>query len=222
MNLYRWTIYKDGNFASDNVFVQNNAPTLPNAGVDQIIYSNSTTLNANAPIRGYGRWTALNNIDTILNFTNNLTQVISLNRGTHTFRWSIINELCSASDDVNVIVKRDTTTWNGTTWSDGAPNAQVHTFINGRYTIGVNDAGVNLTTKSLTILPNGELTVNLGKRLTVNGDFVIKSQIGKVGSFISNGTLVCTGKCKMEMLVIDMISPEITGSQLHCDMFKKV
>ena len=55
------------------------------------------------------------------------------------------------------------TTWNGTTWSNGIPNAGSSVTISGTYTVGVNTpAGVIMNCKSLDIIGTATFTVATG------------------------------------------------------------
>ena len=60
-----------------------------------------------------------------------------------------------------------TTTWNGSTWSNGAPTASIEAIIEGNYNTTTNGA---ITAKKLTI-NSGVLTVNSGN-LTVQNELI--------------------------------------------------
>jgi fibronectin-binding autotransporter adhesin len=92
-----------------------------------------------------------------------------------------------------------TTTWNGTAswytagnWSNGIPGAATHAVIaSGVATIDAATA----YTRNLTINPGAGITLNSGKALSVNGNFVLESDATSTatGSFLNNGTLTVTG-----------------------------
>jgi gliding motility-associated-like protein len=77
-------------------------PSATFAGPDQLICSDSTTLQANNPAIGSGLWTTTSSAiienDTLFN-----TKVRNLEAGTNTFRWTVTNGPCSAYDIVNII-----------------------------------------------------------------------------------------------------------------------
>jgi len=73
--------------------------TVANAGVDQEICGNSTTLNGNEAIIGQGSWTTTGNASfTEVNLYN--TEVSGLDEGENIFIWEITNGSCSTRDTV--------------------------------------------------------------------------------------------------------------------------
>ncbi|HOY48369.1 MAG TPA: gliding motility-associated C-terminal domain-containing protein, partial [Flavobacteriales bacterium] len=100
-NVFRWTVTNGScASASDEVSVQSFAqPTTANAGSDQTICTNSTTLQGNFATIGTGTWTLISGSGVILNTSTPQTQVSNLTVGTHVFRWSISNGVCSPSTD---------------------------------------------------------------------------------------------------------------------------
>lgn len=73
------------------------------------------------------------------------------------------------SNEIQVITRPGTTTWNGNAWSDGAPLSDIDAFIDGDYD------GSSFESKTIT--------VNTGKTLTVNS-FV------KTGNVTNNGNII--------------------------------
>jgi len=55
-----------------------------------------------------------------------------------------------------------TTTWNGTTWSNGAPNTSVNAIISGNFT-----SSVNISACSLTVNNSAQVTIAAGTTLTI-------------------------------------------------------
>jgi hypothetical protein len=81
------------------------------------------------------------------------------------------------------------TTWElGLNWSNGTPGPGTDVIIPASKTVVVNSN--DFECNNLTIAPLGALTINTGKDLLVNGDFLIQSDVTGTGSFIENGTLV--------------------------------
>lgn len=80
--------------------------------------------------------------------------------GANTANWRI--------DDVNLsVTDYPVTTWNGTTWSNGAPTSTVNAIINGDYT-----ETADISCKDLTINSGKTLTIGASNSLTVAGNLV--------------------------------------------------
>lgn len=80
--------------------------------------------------------------------------------GVNTANWRI--------DDVNLsVTDYPVTTWNGTTWSNGAPTSAVDAIINGDYT-----ETADISCKDLTINSGKTLTIGASSSLTVAGNLV--------------------------------------------------
>lgn len=83
----------------------------------------------------------------------------------------------------NQTVTINSTTWNGTSWDNGAPNAAQGAIITGNLNIAAN-----LATCSLTIKDNAAVTVATGVNLTISGD--LKIETGSSLTFENNTNLV--------------------------------
>jgi PQQ-dependent dehydrogenase (s-GDH family) len=70
----------------------------------------------------------------------------------------------------NQTVTINSTTWDGNTWSNGAPSSSQAAIISADYTIASH-----LTTCSLTVSNNAVVTVNSGASLTLNGALTVNS-----------------------------------------------
>lgn len=103
-NVFFWTVTTaSGCTASAQHDIVNNSPSVPNAGVDQNICVNNTTISANNPLYGTGNWTQVGGNTTgvvITDPTNSSTTVTGLDIGSSTFRWTISYNGCSAADEV--------------------------------------------------------------------------------------------------------------------------
>jgi hypothetical protein len=102
----RWTT-SNGNCApsADDVVISLVAnPTVANANIDQNICSTSTTLNANAPVRGIGEWSVVSGVGGAINAINSPSSSFTGTAGsTYVLRWSITNGICPPStDDVSI------------------------------------------------------------------------------------------------------------------------
>jgi len=78
------------------------------------------------------------------------------------------------------------------TWSPAAVPTSIHNvFIKPGHL--VTDTSTTGRCRDLAIDPNGKLTVAAGKKLTVNGNFLLNSDVTGTGSFIDLGTTTITG-----------------------------
>lgn len=102
------------------------------------------------------------------------------------FKFSDFNATSSddglAVDDFNIYANAPivptSTTWNGTSWSDGIPTAPTEAIIDGIYNSNVGVTQIGFTAKKLTVTTNGNLTINSGTNITVQDEV------------INNGTLM--------------------------------
>jgi len=110
-NTYRWTLVNAALCTSaDNVVVVNNSPSTANAGTDQTIAANSTSMLANTPLQGTGTWTFVSSVPAAGSYTITAPGTSSTNTITglttnysYTFQWNITNGGCPASTDQVVI-----------------------------------------------------------------------------------------------------------------------
>jgi len=110
-NVFRWTISNGVCTPSfDEVSINVDAnPITPNAGSDQNICNNSTTLAATAATGG--SWSVVSGTGTILNAALPNTNVTGLSVGSNVFRWTIPGGACgSVSDDVTITVQAQPST----------------------------------------------------------------------------------------------------------------
>jgi hypothetical protein len=80
------------------------------------------------------------------------------------------------------------TVWNGAAWSNGTATSSLNAIIEGNYTVGVNDAAANFTSRYLKIKKGNTFTVNASKQVT-------SGSISNQGTFTlkSGATVVNTG-----------------------------
>ena len=71
-----------------------------------------------------------------------------------------------------ITYKAQSTTWNGTSWSNGTPNSNMDAIINGNFT-----QIVSLASKNLTINQGFTYSVNNGQRLLIYGNFTNNGKI---------------------------------------------
>ena len=106
-NVLTWTITNNACVSTDDIVITNNTVTVANAGIDQILCTNTTALNGNNPSTGTGVWSvesgALPTI--IVDPTLRNTTLINIPRATAgpvVLRWTITLGTCSSFDEVNI------------------------------------------------------------------------------------------------------------------------
>ncbi len=110
------------------------------------------------------------------------------------------------------------TTWDGSSWSNGAPDAATNVVIDADYT----------TTATLDC---NDLTINAGNNFTadhtvnVNGNLLLKSDAGGSASLLDNGniSIATKGTATVQQYLTDSrwwyISPQISGANAGDDLF---
>ncbi|MEZ5172667.1 MAG: gliding motility-associated C-terminal domain-containing protein [Bacteroidia bacterium] len=104
-NILQWTI-SNGSCPpqSDQVIVTvDQNPTSADAGPDQGICSDNTTMAATAPVAGEGEWTVVNGSATITSPADPNTGITAISAGTATLRWTVTNGSCVSFDEVEII-----------------------------------------------------------------------------------------------------------------------
>jgi hypothetical protein len=108
-------------------------------------------------------------LTTIANTTTTLTTAqIGTYAGTRFYRVVLQNGTCPIVYSNSVSVGFSSTTWNGTTWSNGFPSATTKVIFNGTYTSGANIQACSIEVLSgvVTILPGHTLTVQNDVKIT--------------------------------------------------------
>jgi len=95
--------------------------------------------------------------------------------GTTVITWNF-NDGNGQSTTVNQNVIIESTTWNGTSWSNGAPTSGKAALITGNYNVAAN-----ITACKLTVDNNAIVTIPSGYNVTLNGALTVSS-----GSFTLN------------------------------------
>lgn len=118
--IFEWSIARNECVVTrDTVMVTISAATsTANAGADQTICGNTTTLSGNIPSVGQGYWSLIsgNAGAVISDIYSNTPTVSNLLPGVYTFRWTITNNACSSnSDDVIINVSAPPATANAGT-----------------------------------------------------------------------------------------------------------
>jgi hypothetical protein len=105
--IFRWTLNNPPcpPVTADVTVTRAPALTVPNAGNDQTICSDRTTLVGNVPVNGTGSWSYVSGspIPTITNIGQNVAVVSGMGVGFYVFRYTITSPNCgSLTDDVTV------------------------------------------------------------------------------------------------------------------------
>ncbi len=79
------------------------------------------------------------------------------------------------------------TTWNGTSWSNGAPTSTTSAIISGNYTT----SGTNINACTLTVNNNAVVTISSGDTITLNGALTVVA--GSNVTFNNNAILLQNG-----------------------------
>ncbi|MFA6402582.1 MAG: PKD domain-containing protein [Salinivirgaceae bacterium] len=102
INIYRWTITKNGCTEQDEVFISNDF-VLSTAGNDIDLCESEYQLLASNPSPGVGTWSVVGSSGAIFTNQNNPnTLVANLSNGANQLRWSVKNGTCVSSDIVVV------------------------------------------------------------------------------------------------------------------------
>jgi len=97
-----WVITSKNCVSSDTVHIQNDQPSVAFAGHDRIVCVDSVNLSASIPQYGVGEWEFISGSGDIKDVTDPYSKVTGLSRGANRFRWTIDNNGCISSDDVEI------------------------------------------------------------------------------------------------------------------------
>ena len=100
-NIIRWTISNGICSTSDELTITNNKVVV-NAGVDQIICNNTTTLDATELATGTAYWSIMSGSASFINDEDPKTVVTGLSQGNNVLTWNINNNSCISSDSVSI------------------------------------------------------------------------------------------------------------------------
>ncbi len=101
-NLLTWSITENGCYATDYMLLTNNSFTVT-VGADKTICGTSQILQGSNPLAtGTGYWSVIQGDGKIENTGAYTTTVTDLPNGSNIFRWTVIRNSCTASDDVSI------------------------------------------------------------------------------------------------------------------------
>lgn len=100
-----WNIFNGACSTSDTLLVTVDSLDLALAGPDQTICESagSTTMQANSPLFGTGTWTTASTA-VIDDINSPITLISGLTIGTYDFVWTIVNDSCTSSDTITIVV----------------------------------------------------------------------------------------------------------------------
>lgn len=106
INTFILTVYDGPCMATDTVLVQADLlPSVADAGPDQDVPNDFTTLAANTPLVGIGTWTVLQGTGTWSDASSPISEVSELTLGENVYAWTISNGTCpSTTDSVRINV----------------------------------------------------------------------------------------------------------------------
>ncbi len=99
-NILRWVVENNGCTDEDDVIITNNLPDAPNAGIDQTLCADNTTLDANTITIGSGQWSIANGSVTFADNTNPQTAITAIQQGANELVWTATNATCILRDTV--------------------------------------------------------------------------------------------------------------------------
>lgn len=103
-NLFRWTIVNNSCVSYDDVEVAYNT-VFAKVGGNQVLCSDSTSLEASNPSPGVGVWSVIGSSSqaSFANINEPNTTVSNLGRGTNILRWLVNNNGCVSYADVSIL-----------------------------------------------------------------------------------------------------------------------
>ncbi|MGQ1786549.1 PKD domain-containing protein [Saccharicrinis sp. GN24d3] len=105
-NMLVWEVQVYGAEAScikrDTIEIINNEPSVSFAGHDRPVCTDTVSLSGNAPIYGEGTWTLISGAGEIADVYNENTLVTNLGNGKNRFRWTVDNNGCTSTSDVEI------------------------------------------------------------------------------------------------------------------------
>ena len=150
---------KNGNYG---VLTVNTSPSAPSIGtITQptcALATGSVVLNG---LPASGTWTL--NPGSITG-TGTSTTISGLSAGT--YNYTVSNGTCTSSASSDVVLISSTTTWNGTSWSNGSPTSAKNIVFNGGYTSSSDLAGCSCQVTSGAVVILNTLTITNGVNVT--------------------------------------------------------
>jgi gliding motility-associated-like protein len=201
INIYRWTVTKNGCSEQDEVIVSNNF-VLATAGEDVVLCVDNTQLNASNPLPGIGTWSVVGNSGATFDNQNSPNSMVrNLSKGDNTFRWTVTNVGCVSFDEVQVTNNQPTQALAGENQSVCSKTAilnanqalfgtGVWSAISGSATFA--DQNSNQTTVSNLAGGPNVLRWTISKGFCLSYDEVIITSNLPVNVFAGNDQIACS------------------------------
>lgn len=151
-------------------------PLPANAGTDQQICADNTTLNAASPTIGNGVWTLVSGSGTFADASDNLSSVSNLAVGNNVFRWTVTNGACSAVFD-EITILRNLPPSTATVGADqqicsetGTISATAASIGTGLWTVSSGTATLGSASSASTSVNNLSIGTNTFTWTVTNGN----------------------------------------------------
>lgn len=120
-----------------------------------------------------------------------------------------------------IVINGQTTTWNGSAWSNGVPSATKDAIIAGDFNLSTN-----ISAKNFTINTGVTYSVGIGSRLLISGNFVnngsiivnsdgILNQISDTSTYSGSGTATVRRVANLKRTDFNYWSSPVTGQNLY-------
>jgi len=98
-----WEITNGTCFSTDTLIIDIDTTITAQAGSDQQVCGDSTSINAQNPSPGIGMWSIYNGGGVISDPTNHQTNIIGMNAGSNILHWTVTNGACETYDEIEII-----------------------------------------------------------------------------------------------------------------------
>ncbi len=207
-NKLRWTVENNGCYDSDDVIITNNLPDKPNAGPDQTLCADNTTLQGNTLTIGTGQWSVTSGSVNFANANNPTTAITAIQQGANTLTYTATNAGCTLTDDViitNDLPDAANAGTNQTVCADnfGPLSANNPTIGTGQWSVISGNAifsNINSNTASVTMLNQGANTLRwtiTHNACSLSSDVVITNDLPD-NPFAGYDRDVCTDSTTMQ------------------------
>lgn len=120
-----------------------------------------------------------------------------------------------------ITYKAQTTTWNGSSWSNGTPNSNTNVIINGNY-----NAYKNIIARNFTVNPNFTYSIDDGGRLVIHGSVInngtivvgndaVMVQVNNGSTYSGSGTMTVNRVAKLKRTDFNLWSSPVSGQNLY-------
>jgi hypothetical protein len=109
------------------------------------------------------------------------------------FRAIVKSGLCNPVPSNGVFVSYPSTTWNGTTWSNGAPNSGIRAVFTGNYSSTGNLSACSILVNSGIVTVNANHTFIVDNEVTISGGSLVfedNSSLVQINNGINSGNIV--------------------------------